>query len=201
MHLIMDGHLDLAMNALEWNRDLTLPVYEIRKQETGMRDKPDRSHGTVTLPAMKEGKVGLCVATQIARYVKPGNSLPGWKSPYQAWAMTQGQLAWYKCMEEAGHMVQITDREKLEKHTLLWEGTGNDKPVGYILSLEGADSIVTLAHLERAYNAGLRAIGPAHYGPGTYAQGTDAEGGITSKGRELIKEIERLNIILINPFE
>jgi membrane dipeptidase len=196
MHLIMDGHLDLAMNALEWNRDLTLPVYDIRKQETGMQDKPDRIHGTVSLPSMREGNVGLCVATQIARFVKPGNPLPGWKSPCQAWAMTQGQLAWYKCMEEAGQMVQITDREILEKHLLQWEGSVTDKPVGYILSLEGADSIITPAYLEKAYKYGLRAVGPAHYGPGSYAQGTDAEGGITSKGRELIKEMERLNIIL-----
>jgi len=196
MHLIMDGHLDLAMNALEWNRDLTLPVKEIRKQETAMQDKPDRGHGTVSLPAMREGKVGLCVATQIARFVKPGNPLPGWKSPQQAWSMTQGQLAWYKSMEEAGQMVQITDRAKLENHILQWEGTGNDIPVGYVLSLEGADSIITPAYLERAYKYGLRAIGPAHYGPGTYAQGTDAEGGISLKGRELIKEMERLNIIL-----
>jgi len=44
MHLIMDGLLDLAMNALEWNRDLTLPVYDIRKQETGMQDKPDEGY-------------------------------------------------------------------------------------------------------------------------------------------------------------
>jgi membrane dipeptidase len=186
MHLIMDGHLDLAMNALEWNRDLTLPVYDIRKQETGMQDKP----------SMREGNVGLCVATQIARYVKPGNILPGWKSPCQAWAMTQGQLAWYECMEEAGQMVQITDREKLERHLLQWESSTTDKPVGYILSLEGADSIITPAYIEKAYKKGLRAVGPAHYGPGTYAQGTDAEGGITIKGRELIKEMERMNIIL-----
>jgi membrane dipeptidase len=196
MHLIMDGHLDLAMNALEWNRDLTLPVYEIRKQETGMKDKPDRMHGTVTLPAMREGNVGLCVATQIARYVKPGNPLAGWKSPGQAWAMTQGQLAWYKFMEEAGQMIQIPNREKLEKHLLDWENPGTGKPVGYILSLEGADSIITPAYLERAYLNGLRAVGPAHYGPGTYAQGTDAEGGVTANGRELLKEMERLNIIL-----
>jgi membrane dipeptidase len=196
MHLIIDGHLDLAMNAMEWNRDLTRSVYEIRKEEAGMQDKPDRMNGTVSLPAMRYGNVGLCVATQIARYVKPGNPLPGWKSACQAWAMTQGQLAWYKCMEQAGQMVQITDKEKLEKHLLLWEGPGKDKPVGYILSLEGADSIISTAYLEKAYHNGLRAVGPAHYGPGTYAQGTDASGGITLKGRELIKEMERLNIIL-----
>ena len=37
--LIFDAHLDLAMNALEWNRDLTWTVDEIRKSEVGMSDK------------------------------------------------------------------------------------------------------------------------------------------------------------------
>ena len=50
--------------------------------------------------------------------------------------------------------------------------------------------------MKRHMNYGLRAIGPAHYGPGTYAQGTDSTGGLGIKGRELIKEIERLGIIL-----
>ncbi|MBN1791435.1 MAG: membrane dipeptidase [Bacteroidales bacterium] len=195
-NLIVDGHLDLAMNALEWNRDLTKSVEEIRAQERGMTDKPDRMNGTVSLPAMRKGRVGLCVATQIARYVKPGNTLPGWRSPQQAWAMTQGQLAWYRAMEETGEMVQITNKEQLEHHLKLWEESTGHSPVGYILSLEGADSLVTLAHLERAYSYGLRAIGPAHYGAGTYAQGTDAAGGLNSKGRELLKEIERLGLIL-----
>ena len=63
-------------------------------------------------------------------------------------------------------------------------------------SLEGADSIVTLEHLERAWSDGLRAVGPAHYGPGTYAQGTDATGGIGAIGRALLKEMERLGFIL-----
>ncbi len=195
-HLIVDGHLDLSMNALEWNRDLTRSVEEIREQEKGMSDKPDRKNGTVSLPAMRKGKVGLCVATQIARYVKPGNTLSGWKSPYQAWAMTQGQLAWYRTMEEIGEMVQIRNLEQLEHHLKLWETPSEHLPIGYILSLEGADSIITPAHLERAYSNGLRAIGPAHYGPGTYAQGTEATGGIGAKGRELLKEIEHLGMIL-----
>lgn len=193
---IFDAHLDLSMNAMEWNRDLTWPVSEIRKSEIGMTDKPDRTKNTVSLDAMREGNVGLCVATQIARYVKKENPLPGWHSPHQAWAHTQGQLAWYKAMEEIGEMVQITNRKQLEDHLHLWKTTAGKKPIGYILSLEGADSIVTMGHLERSFEQGLRAIGPAHYGPGTYAHGTDSVGGIGSKGKELLKKIERLNLIL-----
>jgi membrane dipeptidase len=194
--LIFDGHLDLAMNALEWNRDLRWKVEDIRRSEEGMSDKPDRANGTVSLPAMREGHVGVCVATQIGRYVKPGNKIPGWKSPEQAWAQTQGQLAWYKAMEEAGEMVQIRTASDLEKHLKTWENPSENAAVGYILSLEGADSIISMKHLEKAFNYGLRAVGPAHYGPGTYAQGTDSTGGIGIKGREFLKEIARLGIIL-----
>jgi len=202
--LIFDAHLDLAMNALEWNRDLTRPIGEIRQREKALTDKPDRGRGTVCLPEMRRGGIGLCVATQIARYVKPGNPLPGWHSPEQAWAQTQGQLAWYRAMEHKGEMVQINDLASLEKHLAripqspkpLDAGTSGQQPLGYILNLEGADSILTMGHLERSYAQGLRALGPAHYGPGTYAQGTDASGGLGPRGRELLTNMERLGIIL-----
>ena len=101
---ILDAHLDLAMNALEWNRDLRMTVPDIRAMETGMSDKAGRAMNTVSLEAMREGNIGLCIATQIARYVKPDNNLPGWNSPHQAWAQTQGQLAWYEAMEAEGEM-------------------------------------------------------------------------------------------------
>jgi membrane dipeptidase len=205
--LIVDAHLDLAMNALEWNRDLTRPIDEIRARERNLTDRPDRGQGTVSFPEMRRGGVGLCVATQIARYVAPDNPLSGWHSQEQAWAQTQGQLAWYRVMEERGELVQIRDREGLDRHISRWqsspakaghyhEGDGDVEPIGYVLSLEGADSLVTLGHLERAYAQGLRAVGPAHYGPGVYAQGTNGCGDMGVQGRELLREMERLGIIL-----
>jgi len=195
---IIDAHLDLSMNALEWNRDLRQPVADINAREKGLIDKPDRGKATVALPELRKGNIGLVVATQIARYVAPTNPLPGWHSPHQAWAQTQGQLAWYQAMEEAGEMIQINNLVSLDRHLALWnDGSPNDrKPVGYILSLEGADSLVTLEHLERAHAYGLRAVGPAHYGPGRYAQGTDAKGFMGPQGKALLREMERLNIIL-----
>ncbi len=195
---IIDAHLDLSMNAMEWNRDLRLPVVEIRRRELGMKDKPDRAKGTVSLPELRKGNIGLVVATQIARYTAPGNPLPGWHSPEQAWAQTQAQLYWYKAMEEVGELVQITNGTELENHLLLWqnENDASTKPIGYILSLEGADSLVTLDHLHRAHANGLRAIGPAHYGPGRYANGTDASGKLNDMGKAILKEMEQLNIIL-----
>lgn len=195
--LIFDCHLDLSMNAVEWNRDLTKSVHEIRERERGRTDKVDRAKGTVAFPDMRRGNIGLCVATLIGRYVDKTNPLPGWHSPEIAWAQTQGQLAWYRAMEEAGEMVQITTTAALDKHIALWQGNPPaNAPIGYILSLEGADSIRTPKHLELAYSQGLRALGPAHYGAGRYSPGTHLPGNLTPIGRELVKEMDRLGMIL-----
>lgn len=209
---MFDAHLDLSMNALEWNRDQRWPLERIRRREQHMTDKVDRGNATVCFPEMRRGRVGLCVATQIARYAPYFHRLPGWNSPEQAWAQTQGQLAWYRAMEEAGELVAIRNRGELDRHLDHWhraqppdDGTPyviesrrqqTRLPIGYILSLEGADSIVTLKHLERSYADGLRAVGPAHYGPGVYAHGTDASGPLPQRGKDLLKEMERLGIIL-----
>jgi membrane dipeptidase len=118
-------------------------------------------------------------------------------------------------MEDAGQLSAITNATQLEQHRQLWEQrfasrstaqtvgqascpnqNGSPPAIGYVLSLEGADSLITLNHLERAYSQGLRALGPAHYGPGTYAQGTDATGGLGPRGKELLVEMARLGFIL-----
>jgi membrane dipeptidase len=197
--VIFDAHLDLAMNAIEWNRDLTRPLNEIRQREMHMKDKPDRGKGTVCLPELRKGKIGLVVATQLARYTPPGSSLPGWNSPQQAWAMTQAQLAWYREMEAMGEMIQIRNLQQLEDHLSLWNDStvpDETKTIGYILSLEGADSLVDISYLHKAYDYGLRALGLSHFGPGRYAPGTKREGGLTPAGKELLKEMEALNLIL-----
>lgn len=187
------------MNAMEWHRDLTRPVKELRSREAGRTGKPDWANGTVSLPEMRSGSVGVCVATLIARLEHDAFSpVFGWASQAQAWAQTQGQLAWYRAMEDAGEMVQITGLARLEEHLSRWRqaDTAARLPIGYILSLEGADSIRSPAQLETAYNQGLRAIGPAHYGPGVYANGTGASGGFNARGRDLLREMDRLGFIL-----
>ena len=191
---IVDAHLDLSMNALEWNRDLRSSIQEINAREKGLTDKPDRGLATVSLDELRKGNIGLVVATQIARYVDRNSTLPGWNSPEQAWAQTQGQLAYYKALERSGDLRPIRNLPELYDHLSAWPT--DQQTIGYILSLEGADSIVSMEYLEMAHEAGLRALGPAHYGPGRYAQGTNATGGIGPKGRELLQKMQELNIIL-----
>jgi membrane dipeptidase len=200
INLIFDAHLDLSMNAMEWNRDIRLPLVEIRRREIGLADLPDRGRGTVSLPEMRRGRIGLCVATQIARYSARFSKLPGWRSPEQAWAQTQGQLAWYRAMQDCGQLVQLRTWPDVEAHITLWRNATPEQaarlPIGFLLSLEGADSILSWRHLEKSREDGLIALGPVHYGPGIYGHGTDDEGPLTAKGRELLQEMERLHIFL-----
>lgn len=203
----IDVHLDLATNAITLNRDLTKPVVEIRQKEKNLnwKDFQDRGNGTVALPELRKGEVGLVFGTMISRFSEKGNrlptlSLPGWHSPAQAYAYAQGQLSWYHVMEDLGEMVQITSRSQLNEHVNLWQDKtipSHTKPVGYILSLEGADSIVNLDYLHKYYENGLRAIGLSHYGPGRYAAGTHSDfSGLTPAGKELLDEMSKLNILL-----
>ena len=74
--IIFDAHLDLAWNALDWNRDLCLPVAEIRRQERehDMTDK-GRACNTVSFPELRRGKVAVFIATLLARLLRP-NLMP-----------------------------------------------------------------------------------------------------------------------------
>ena len=64
----IDAHLDLSMNALEWNRDLRWPVAEInaRERARGWKDKPDRGNATVAFPELRRGGFGLVTPRVIA---------------------------------------------------------------------------------------------------------------------------------------
>jgi membrane dipeptidase len=197
---IIDSHLDLSMNALLMNRDLTKTVEQIRQREVGMPE-PGRALGTVTLPAMRDGSVGLCLGTVIARVKeKPGGTARlDYASPEIAYAMAQGQLAYYRMLARQGELRLISNLTELDAHVADWQTpteSSAQKPIGLVLAMEGADCIVTPDQTEAWWNDGLRVISLSHYGVGRYAYGTETEGGVTPLGRELLKEMGRLGIIL-----
>lgn len=206
MPFIVDGHLDLATNAMTLNRDLTQSVHYIREREKqlGLNDFQDRGKGTVALPELRRGNIGLVISTIISRYSDTGQvlqtmALPGWNSPEQAFANAIGQLEWYRQMEQAGEMIAVTTSEGLKQHMKNWKNGkyGDKKPVGYILALEGADSIVNLDYLHKYYEMGLRSVGISHFGPGRYAAGTHSNGsGVTTLGKELLQEMNSISVAL-----
>lgn len=201
--LIIDAHLDLAWNALQWNRDLRVPVYTMRVLEGGTPGK-GRAQSTVALPELRRGRVALSFATVLARAT--GHTVPhiDYGSPAQAYAIAQGQLAYYRALEREGQIAIISDAAGLDAHMQRWhawdaQATAQDVPdlpLGFVISMEGADPIADPGQLEEWVNAGLRALGPAHYGPCRYAGGTGTDLGFNDQGRELLREMQRLNVLL-----
>lgn len=198
--LVFDAHLDLAWNALDWNRDLLRSVHDIRRDELADRavDFKARGRGTVSFPELRKGKVGLFIATLLPRLFRP-NVMPAiqrYASMDAAHAAAVGQMDYYRTLERAGHLTWIKDAAGLDRHVAAWQTGESPEPLGFILSMEGADSVLSPAQVEEWYAMGLRIIGPAHYGVSPYAHGTGTVGGLFPMGKPLLKEMERVGMIL-----
>jgi len=198
--LIVDAHLDLAWNALQWNRNLQHSAYTIRTVESHLQGA-GRGQGTVALPEMRGGRVALCFATLLARSTGRAIQNLDYSSPYQAYAAAQGQLAYYHALDEAGEVRLIKDLTGLNTHIIEWEHWESDTqetqpPLGVIISMESADPILVPEQLPAWKDAGIRIIGPAHYGPGRYAGGTSTELGFTPAGTQLLQRMDELGILL-----
>lgn len=199
--LIFDAHLDLAWNAIDWNRDLLLPVEKIRQLENdaGMKDK-GRGCNTVSFPELRRGKVAMFIATLLPRLLRIGAmpAIQRYANMAGAYACGYGQLAYYRALEQQGHLRWIKDAAGLEAHVREWRKDENSRtlPLGFILSMEGADCVLSPEQVEEWFQAGLRIIGPAHYGVSPYAHGTGTEGGLFPQGPALLRAMEKVGMIL-----
>ncbi|HZT71353.1 MAG TPA: membrane dipeptidase [Terriglobia bacterium] len=192
--IIVDSHLDLAWNALNWNRDLTQPIEAIRRAEAEMTDY-HRGRNTVCFPEMRRGDVAMCLATVLARCTSVHDPLLDYRSQEIASAMGHGQRAYYRIMERQGHMRMLKSAADLENHLKQWRN-GSRQAIGYILSMEGADPILSPDDAANWWAEGLRVVGLTHYGVGVYGSGTSSPGGLTAKGFELLKAFEQLGMIV-----
>ncbi len=195
--LIFDAHLDLGLNAIDWNRDLRMDVAEIRAQERnlGMTD-PGRRTNTLSFPEMKKAEVGVGVATVLARIEQPINHPFGYTTPEACYAVAMSHLAYYRAMERSGAMKMLRTRGDLRSHLSAYAADPARAPFGYILSMECADPVLDPGQIFEWHENGLRAIGITHYGPNRYGGGTRSEAGLAMEAVPLLKNIEELGIAL-----
>src|SRR5690348_14259720 len=136
--LIFDAHLDLAWNAIDWNRDLLRPVSEIRARECelGLTGK-GRGEGPVSFPELRRGGGGLLIATRLARLVRD-NRMPAfhrYEHMEAAYAAAQAQMAYYRLLEQKGVLRWIKDASSLDAHVRAWNADSERTPLGFILSM------------------------------------------------------------------
>jgi membrane dipeptidase len=195
--LIIDAHLDLALNAIVYNRDLRLSAHATRLLEQGEgRSGEGLGAGTVGFPDLRAAGVGVCLATVLARV----KSVPGDRLDYRthesAYAHAQGELALYRELERQGEVRILRDWPALEHHVADWNRDSIATPFGFVILMEGADPIVDPGQVGQWWDDGLRVVGLAHYGPSAYAHGTGSPGGLSPHGRDLLKAMQEVGMIL-----
>lgn len=205
-----DGHLDMALNALDHERDQRLRVAELRKREVNVTG--GWGIATVSFDELRAGGCGVVLSTVIARskpWVDPGRENQAksgdWPDPTMAYSIAMGQLAYYRLLEEQGVMRILTTADQLKRHAAGWDASPESAPLGMIVTMEGADPIVHPDQLEHWHSAGVRTLMLAHFGKSHYAHGTpssdadnkhDVDGPLTDFGRALLPKMHQLGMPL-----
>ncbi len=195
--LIFDSHLDLALNGVDWNRDLRMDVHDIRVQERvyGITD-PGRQTGTVSLPELKKAQVHVGVATLLARQELAISHPFGWTTPEACYAMCHAHLAYYRAMERSGWVKMLRTKKDLAAHVADCFTKPDKLPFGFILSMECADGVLDPDNIREWFDNGLRAIGITHYGANRYGGGTRCEVGLAVDALPLLDNIQTLGMAL-----
>ncbi len=195
---IVDSHLDLAYNFFEFDRDLRLPLADLRQREEG-GTVPDRNGtATVTLPKLRRGRIGLVFGTLfVGPYHK--NRMTErviYRNKRQAHNQAMRQLDYYhRLADEVPYVRLVTDSKSLDE--VLTSQTRDNPLLGIVPLMEGADPIREPEEAEGWYEHGLRLVGLA-WSNTRYAGGNWAGSGIglSKEGQRLLDVMAGLGMIL-----
>ena len=210
--LIIDGHLDMAFNALFYRRDLTQPVHVLREREDVVRtdlsthkDSLERRAGledkrytvTVTLPEMREGHVGIMLSTIMARVQAPSiDSHNSVRAQSVAYARGQSHLHYYNALARRGEITFIRDSADLDACVATWQNPTDTTPIGLILTAESADPILGPDQVGDWWDAGLRSVSLTHFGANTYGHGTGTVGGLYPPAYPLMDAFKDVGMVI-----
>ena len=212
---IVDGHEDLAYNALGWRRNYRHAARWTRQKEAGTAAARSTGQCMIGLPDLVRGHVGVVFGTL---YVEPArrqmnNDPLVYRDTHEANTLGMAQLDFYhRWADQDKHVRAIESQSDLTSVLASWrltvDATGKlthiTSPthseqmvhqVGIVPLMEGADPITEPKELERWAERGLRIVGPSWAGT-RYAGGTGDPGGLTRLGRELLEMIASLRLIL-----
>ncbi|MSQ08204.1 MAG: peptidase [Dehalococcoidia bacterium] len=200
--LIFDGDYPMALG-LAYNRDLTRPISEVRSAQPvpGTQRSGDDSQTMASLPEMRRGRVAAALVKVVVDQHRHGAIMPGGpRSDELAYARGMGQMAYYRILEVKGEARILRTGADVKSLFTQWERAKDTSrlPVGFLLGMEGSDPVLWPDQTEEWYDLGLRVISIGHYGPARYGggTGTGVNEGLYEGGPALLKEMDRLGMIL-----
>jgi len=194
--MLVDAHLDLAYNALA-GYDPRLPLEEARSSPAGRRAAARGETPVVSLPALREGGVGLVFGTLFVLPKGAPGDLTGetYSSPEEAHRAAGRQVDYYQGLESEGLIQLIGGQSDLATLVTAQAEHRDDAGLGVVLLMEGADPIRQPAELEWWFDRGVRIVGPA-WAATRYSGGTAMPGPLTVAGRDLMTELDRTGVAL-----
>jgi len=197
----LDFVADLHCDALLWGRDLT----------------QKSNFGHVDFPRMQEGNVALQVFTIVSKSpnvqnmdlnntnaqdiitllnIAQGRPVSNWFSLMNRTLYQSKQLERFSD-DFDGKFILLKSKEDLER--LITERQKNKNIIGGLLGIEGAHALEgKIENLQKAYEAGVRLIGPSHFIDnelGGSAHGESGKG-LTEFGKQVIRRMNELNMII-----
>lgn len=169
MTLIIDGHQDIAYNALTFGRDVRRSALETRQREANTWIPRVTGETLLGWPEYQQAQVGLIFATIFltpARYKAGEWETQAYTMPEEGHRLAEAQLAWYRQLFERDPDLfrPVSTRKDLDAVLTPWfqqpaiypEVT---HPVGLVLTLEGIEWMTDPAQLPAWYEAGVRLVG------------------------------------------
>jgi len=197
----LDFVADLHCDALLWGRDLT----------------QKSNFGHVDFPRMQEGNVALQVFTIVSKSpnvqnmdlnntnaqdiitllnIAQGRPVSNWFSLMNRTLYQSKQLERFSD-DFDGKFILLKSKKDLER--LITERQKNKNIIGGLLGIEGAHALEgKIENLQKAYEAGVRLIGPSHFIDnelGGSAHGESGKG-LTEFGKQVIRRMNELNMII-----
>jgi membrane dipeptidase len=164
----------------------------IAKREQDASLNASQGYPTVGLPEMKEANVRVVLASI---WASPCDShmgvplKPCYKTPEEACEQGKQQVAYYEKLTSQAPLLLVKTKRSLKTAV---EG---EYRLGLVLSMEGADPILTPESLHWWVERGVRVVGLSH-GKTRYAGGTKQPGHLTELGRQLLHEMDRESVVL-----
>lgn len=200
--MIVDAHEDLAWNMLTFGRDYRRSAAETRALEAGGAAPKHNGDTLLGEANWRQGGVGLVFGTLFASPVRL--AVDGWDTlvfddEATAHQVYRRQIDAYQEMFESSPeaFLSVRSQADLEQHLQAWpEAPLEERKVGMLTLMEGADGIRSPAEVELWWELGVRAVGLVWMGANQYAGGTKEPGPLTRAGENLLAAMAEFGLIL-----
>lgn len=171
----LDAHLDLAYVA-----------YERSTRTPSLLREPERSVGSLSWRALKDGRVRLCLGTIFTAVGEPEEPCGYKDHDDREGAHLAGvrQLELYEEWEREGHMRIVRSQRDLDA------SFNEEGPLGVVLLMECADPIRSPDEASWWVDRGISMVGLSWAHGSRYSGGNARAGALNAEGRELVHALD-----------